>query len=76
MAAGSSIVARLHDALRRFVGLLAAHPSGLYVLFLTEVWERFSYYGMRALLIIYMRDELRWSKVRHTFEILAERPRE
>lgn len=30
------------------------HPSGLYVLFLTEMWERFSYYGMRALLVLYM----------------------
>ena len=31
-----------------------AHPSGLYVLFFTEMWERFSYYGMRAFLILYM----------------------
>lgn len=30
------------------------HPSGLYVLFLTEMWERFSFYGMRALLVLYM----------------------
>lgn len=30
------------------------HPVGLYVLFFTEMWERFSYYGMRALLVIYM----------------------
>jgi len=30
------------------------HPRGLYVLFLTEMWERFSYYGMRAILILYM----------------------
>lgn len=30
------------------------HPRGLATLFLTEVWERFSYYGMRALLILYM----------------------
>jgi proton-dependent oligopeptide transporter, POT family len=30
------------------------HPRGLAVLFLTETWERFSYYGMRALLILYM----------------------
>ncbi len=29
---------------------LFGHPIGLYVLFLTEMWERFSYYGMRALL--------------------------
>jgi proton-dependent oligopeptide transporter, POT family len=30
------------------------HPYGLYVLFFTEMWERFSYYGMRALLIFYL----------------------
>jgi len=30
------------------------HPRGLSTLFLTELWERFSYYGMRALLILYM----------------------
>lgn len=33
---------------------LFGHPVGLYVLFLTEMWERFSYYGMRAILVIYM----------------------
>ena len=33
---------------------LWGHPIGLYVLFFTEMWERFSYYGMRALLVIYM----------------------
>ncbi len=33
---------------------LFGHPRGLYVLFLTEMWERFSYYGMRALLVLYM----------------------
>lgn len=30
------------------------HPTGLYMLFFAEMWERFSYYGMRALLIFYM----------------------
>lgn len=34
------------------------HPSGLYVLFFTEMWERFSYYGMRALLVLYMTQYL------------------
>jgi len=33
---------------------LFGHPIGLYVLFFTEMWERFSYYGMRALLVLYM----------------------
>ncbi len=30
------------------------HPPGLFVLFTTEMWERFSYYGMRALLVLYL----------------------
>jgi proton-dependent oligopeptide transporter, POT family len=30
------------------------HPPGLYALFTTEMWERFSYYGMRALLVLYL----------------------
>jgi len=30
------------------------HPKGLYVLFFTEMWERFSYYGMRAILVLYL----------------------
>lgn len=30
------------------------HPKGLQVLFMTEMWERFSYYGMRAILVLYM----------------------
>lgn len=33
---------------------LFGHPVGLYTLFFAEMWERFSYYGMRALLILYM----------------------
>jgi POT family proton-dependent oligopeptide transporter len=38
------------DAAGTFLG----HPKGLFVLFFTEMWERFSYYGMRALLIFYL----------------------
>ena len=33
---------------------LFGHPMGLYVLFFTEMWERFSYYGMRAILVLYL----------------------
>lgn len=33
---------------------LFGHPVGLFILFFTEMWERFSYYGMRALLVLYM----------------------
>jgi len=38
----------------RFFG----HPRGLATLFFTEMWERFSYYGMRAILIYYMTDKI------------------
>src|SRR5256714_14563336 len=34
------------------------HPRGLSTLFFTEMWERFSYYGMRALLTLYMTSKL------------------
>src|SRR5690606_35464639 len=33
---------------------ILGHPRGLFVLFFAEMWERFSYYGMRALLIFYL----------------------
>ncbi len=36
---------------------LFGHPYGLYVLFFTELWERFSYYGMRALLVLFLISE-------------------
>src|SRR6188472_4173230 len=35
-----------------------AHPKGLYVLFTTEMWERFNFYGMRALLTLFMAESL------------------
>jgi len=37
------------------------HPRGLYLLFGVEMWERFSYYGMRSLLVLYMTKELLFS---------------
>ncbi len=36
--------------------LFPGHPAGLQTLFFTEMWERFSYYGMRALLVLFMVD--------------------
>ena len=33
------------------------HPKGLPILFFTEMWERFSYYGMRALLVLFLTKE-------------------
>lgn len=40
------------------------HPRGLTVLFLTETWEKFSYYGMRALLVYYMTKQLGFGTAR------------
>ncbi len=37
-------------------GVKKGHPRGLYTLFMTEMWERFSFYGMRALLVLFMTD--------------------
>jgi proton-dependent oligopeptide transporter, POT family len=43
---------------------LFGHPRGLGLLFCTEMWERFSFYGMRALLILYLVNALGWSTAR------------
>lgn len=42
------------------------HPRGLGLLFVTEMWERFSYYGMRAILILYLVNAAGWQKTRAT----------
>ena len=34
------------------------HPAGLFVLFFTEMWERFSYYGMRAILVLFLMSSI------------------
>src|SRR5690349_14298345 len=39
------------------------HPKGLYVLFATEMWERYNYYGMRAILVLFMTKALLFDKV-------------
>ena len=43
---------------------LFGHPKGLGLLFLTEMWERFSYYGMRALLVLYLVNAQHWTAER------------
>src|SRR5215213_2684936 len=43
---------------------LLGHPRGLGLLFVAEMWERFSYYGMRALLVLYLVNALRWDSAR------------
>ena len=41
-----------------FENKVIGHPAGLFVLFFTEMWERFSYYGMRALLVLFLTSSL------------------
>ena len=50
MASNTSTAGSARAGEKTFFG----HPVGLYVLFFTEMWERFSFYGMRALLVLYM----------------------
>ncbi|MES2446314.1 MAG: peptide MFS transporter [Bacteroidota bacterium] len=41
-----------------FKDKVLGHPAGLFVLFFTEMWERFSYYGMRALLVLFLTSSI------------------
>ena len=50
----SQTVVTTKDELPALEPAHAGHPPGLYVLFTTEMWERFSFYGMRALLVLYL----------------------
>ena len=43
---------------------ILGHPRGLFILFLTEMWERFSYYGMRGLLVVYLTQHFLFSDER------------
>ena len=47
------------------------HPTGIYTLFLTEMWERMSFYGMKVLLVLYMVDHTRGGKGYRDDEALA-----
>jgi POT family proton-dependent oligopeptide transporter len=41
-----------------FYAKVLGHPEGLFVIFFTEMWERFSYYGMRALLVLFLTSSI------------------
>ena len=41
---------------------MRSHPKGLFILFFAEMWERFSYYGMRALLVLYLTKHFLFEK--------------
>ena len=43
---------------------IEGHPKQLYLLFFTEMWERFSFYGMRALLVLFMVHQLKYADVK------------
>ena len=43
------------------IQLLRQHPKGLFILFFAEMWERFSYYGMRGLLVFYLTQHFLFS---------------
>ena len=49
MSSENNLIERINGT-----GTIFGHPKGLFLLFLTEMWERFSYYGMRGVLILYM----------------------
>lgn len=46
------------DTEQFFKDKVLGHPAGLFVLFFTEMWERFSYYGMRAILVLFLTSSL------------------
>ena len=58
--AASDVTAVDDNAERVAADAKKPHPRGLYILFATEMWERFSYYGMRALLVLYLIDYMEW----------------
>jgi POT family proton-dependent oligopeptide transporter len=47
-----------HESVSPTAATPSKHPRALYTLFFTEMWERFSYYGMRALLVLFMVDAI------------------
>lgn len=59
MSQGTLNQSVVHDSKK---GELLGHPVGLYVLFSTELWERFSFYSMRAFLVLYMTKALLLTK--------------
>jgi POT family proton-dependent oligopeptide transporter len=63
MDAGLKLIIIAWTAVAIWIGLIIFsqrnyHPKALFVLFFAEMWERFSFYGMRALLILYLSKEL------------------
>jgi POT family proton-dependent oligopeptide transporter len=59
MAAEPQTEAQAANSITNPATAAPSHPRGLYTLFFTEMWERFSYYGMRALLVLFLVDQMR-----------------
>jgi POT family proton-dependent oligopeptide transporter len=53
----AGIVITLATGVPVLIQLLRHHPRGLFILFFAEMWERFSYYGMRGLLVFYLTQQ-------------------
>ena len=53
----ASLIVTVVTAIPVFWQLSRGHPKGLFVLFFAEMWERFSYYGMRGLLVFFMTEQ-------------------
>src|ERR1700679_1669618 len=53
----AGIVITLVTGIPVLIQLLRDHPRGLFILFFAEMWERFSYYGMRGLLVFYLTQQ-------------------
>ena len=51
-------LAQASDSNNIFKHKVLGHPAGLFILFFTEMWERFSYYGMRAILVMFLTSSL------------------
>ena len=52
----------MDNSLNNTAEIKESHPNGLYLLYFTEMWERFSYYGMRAIFTLYMINALLFDK--------------
>lgn len=53
-----SVLSQHLDKRGVYNSMVMGHPAALFVLFFTEMWERFSYYGMRALLVVFLVSEI------------------
>ena len=57
----AGVIVTLATGIPVLIQLLRDHPRGLMILFFAEMWERFSYYGMRGLLVFYLTQQFLFS---------------